>query len=169
MTSPTSTGDGARIDLDPHLFGAGQPCFGCSPDHPTGFRLRFAREGEAVTTRFTPTDAHQGPPRLMHGGLVMTLADEIGAWTLVGLLGKFGFTAKFAAKLRKPVRIGVETVGRGVIEKVGSRLVTVRVGLTQGAEEVFEADIAFVLVDEKAAESILGAPLPPAWRTFCRA
>lgn len=156
------------IDLDPHLFGAGQPCFGCAQDHPTGFHLRFAREDAAITTSFTPGTGHQGPPGLMHGGLVMTLADELGAWTLVGLLGKFGFTAQFSAKLRKPVRIGVEVSGRGMLLKTSSRVVTTRVVLDQAGERTFEADIGFVLVDEKGAEKLLGGPIPAAWRTFCR-
>jgi len=96
-----------RLELDPHLFGDGQPCFGCAPDHPTGFRLRFAREDAdegSVTTSFTPSSAHQGPPGLMHGGLVMTLADELGAWTLVGLLGKFGFRIRPLPATATPMR-----------------------------------------------------------------
>jgi len=104
----------------------------------------------------------------MHGGLVMTLADEIGAWTIVGLMGKFGFTAKVEATLRKPVRIGEEVRGRGSIAKPGSRVVTVRVELEQAGGAVFRGDVGFVLVDEKGAERLLGGPLPPAWRTFCR-
>ena len=157
------------MDLDPHLFGDGQPCFGCAQDHPTGFRLRFAREDDSVVTRFVPAVTHQGPPGLMHGGLVMTLADEIGAWTLVGLLGKFGFTAQFGAKLRKPVRIGVEVTGRGRIKKASVRVVTVEVVLEQAGERTFGADIGFVMVDEQGAEKILGAPVPEAWKRFCRA
>ncbi len=157
-----------RLELDPHLFGDGQPCFGCAPDHPTGFRLRFAREDDAVTTRFIPETTHQGPPGLMHGGLVMTLADEIGAWTIVGLLGKFGFTATFGAKLRKPVRIGVEVVGSGRISRPSPRIVTVQVVLEQAGERAFQADIGFVLVDEGGAEKLLGGPIPEAWRQFCR-
>ena len=65
--------------LDGHLFGADQPCFGCGPNHPWGFHLAFERDGEAVVTRFVPGDRYQGPPGIMHGGLVMTLADEVGA------------------------------------------------------------------------------------------
>jgi len=49
----------------------------------------------------------------MHGGLAMTLADEVGAWTLIGTMEKFGFTARFAARLKKPVRIGVRGHRKG--------------------------------------------------------
>jgi acyl-coenzyme A thioesterase PaaI-like protein len=103
--------------LDPNTFGEGQPCFGCSQDHPTGLRLRFAREGEWVTTAFLPGDAHQGPPGIMHGGLVTTLADEVAAWAIIGVLGKFGFTAAMSAKLLKPVRVGAEVRGRSRVAK----------------------------------------------------
>jgi acyl-coenzyme A thioesterase PaaI-like protein len=104
----------------------------------------------------------------MHGGLVMTLADELGAWTLVGLLGKFGFTAQLNAKLRKPVRIGVAVAGSGRILKPSARVVTVQVSLEQAGQRVLDADIGFVLVDEKGAERVLGAPVPEAWKQFCR-
>jgi acyl-coenzyme A thioesterase PaaI-like protein len=78
-----------RETLDGALFGDDQPCFGCSPQHPVGFRLRFERlEGEAVSTCFTPTADHQGPPGIMHGGLVTTLADELAAWVIIAVLGK---------------------------------------------------------------------------------
>jgi acyl-coenzyme A thioesterase PaaI-like protein len=159
----------SRIDLDPHLFGDGQPCFGCAQDHPTGFRLRFALEDDdRVTTRFTPTTAHQGPPGLMHGGLVMTLADELGAWTIVGLLRKFGFTGSLTARFKKPVRIGVPVDGVGRIAKPGDRVVTALVRLEQEGALLLEADLVFVLMDEQGAERVLGGPLPPEWRQFCR-
>lgn len=156
------------IDLDPHVFGPGQPCFGCAQDHPIGFHLRFAREGDGVTTRFVPSERYQGPPGIMHGGLVMTLADEIGAWTIIGVLEKFGFTAQVSGKLKRPVRIGQEVIGRGVVTKSGSRVVSVGVTLSQAGELAFEAELGFVLVDASGAERLLGGPLPDAWRRFCR-
>jgi acyl-coenzyme A thioesterase PaaI-like protein len=163
--TPSEQPDGP---LDPHLFGAEQPCFGCGPTHPAGFRLRFAREGDAVVTRFVPGEVYQGPPGVMHGGLVATLADEIGAWAVVALLGKFGFTAQFEGKLREPVRIGVEVVGRGRIERDSRRLVRVAVELTQRDVCVFTGAFTFVLLDEEAAGRLLGGPLPEAWRRFAR-
>jgi acyl-coenzyme A thioesterase PaaI-like protein len=156
------------MDLDPNAFGPGQPCFGCAQDHPIGFHLRFAREGDEVRTRFVPTEQYQGPPGIMHGGLVMTLADEIGAWTIIGLLEKFGFTAQVSGKLKKPVRIGRELVGTGRIVKPGSRVVTVAVKLEQDGELAFESELGFVLVDASGAERLLDGPLPEAWKRFCR-
>lgn len=154
--------------LDGSLFGPGQPCFGCAPDHPIGFRLTFVREGDDIVTRFTPTDRYQGPPGIMHGGLVMALADELGAWALIGLLGKFGFTAQMSGKLHRPARIGVELEGRARIKKPGTRIVEVEVALAQEDTTTYTGELRFVLLDEKGAERMLGGPLPEAWRRFSR-
>ena len=154
--------------LDPHLFGTDQPCFGCSPSHPIGFRLTFVREGESVVTRFVPNETYQGPPGIMHGGLVATLADEIAAWAVVALLGKFGFTAQMEAKLRGPVRIGVEVVGIGRITRESSRIVNVAVELRQKDARVFNGAFTFALLDAQGAERLLEGPLPEAWRRFAR-
>lgn len=155
-------------DLDPHVFGAGQPCFGCSPDHPIGFHLRFAKGDGEIVTRFVPGDTYQGPPGIMHGGLVMTLGDEVGAWAIIGLLGKFGFTASFAGKLKKPVRIGEELVATGTIVRDTTRVVVSRVVITQGEVVCFEGEYTFVIVDEAGAEKLIGRPLPDVWKRFAR-
>jgi acyl-coenzyme A thioesterase PaaI-like protein len=70
-------------ELDGTLFGPEQPCFGCGPVHSSGFRLRFVEDGDEVVTRFLPDDRYQGPPGLMHGGLVFTIADELAARVII--------------------------------------------------------------------------------------
>jgi len=156
------------VIVDGHLFGAGQPCFGCSPTHPHGFRLRFERDGDAVTTRFVPGEQHQGPPGVMHGGLVTTLADELGAWAIVLLREKFGFTAEMTARFLRPVRCGAEVTGTSRITRDGRRVVRVAVELAQEGAPAFSADLAFVLLDRGGAEKLIGAPIPEAWQRYCR-
>lgn len=163
MTEPTSI-----EPLDGSIFGEGQPCFGCAPDHPFGFRLRFERDGDEVITRFTPDERYQGPPSIMHGGLVSTLADEIGAWVVIAQLGKFGFTAELRGRLRTPIRIGREVVGRGRVSKPGSRVVGIEVRLTQDEVLAYDGELRFVLLDRAGAEKMIGGPLPPAWERFAR-
>ncbi len=155
-------------DLSPSDFGENQPCFGCAPDHPIGFHLSFTKEGNEVFTRFTPGTQYQGPPGLMHGGLVTTLADEIGAWAIIGLLEKFGFTAKIDVKLRAPVRIGVEILGRAWITRETTRVIEVGVELAQQGAVALSGTLSFVLVDRKGAERILNGPIPEAWSRYCR-
>lgn len=154
--------------LDGSLFGDNQPCFGCAPDHPIGFHLAFEREGDEVVTRFVPSDRHQGPPGIMHGGLVMTLMDEIGAWAILASMGKFGFTAEVSCKLRAPTKINVELVGRGRISKPGRRIVDTAVTIHQADKLCAEATIRFALLDKGGAEQMIGASLPEQWARFSR-
>jgi len=153
--------------LDGTLF-SDNSCFGCSPTHPFGFHLAFQREGEGVLTHFMPSERHQGPPGIMHGGLVSTLADETAAWAIIAKLGKFGFTTSFECRLLRAVRINVDTEARGRITKESSRIVRVGVSISQGGLECYTGDFAFVLLDEAGAQKMLGTPLPESWRRFAR-
>ncbi|MEL7372789.1 MAG: PaaI family thioesterase [Myxococcota bacterium] len=155
-------------EFDGGLFGEGQPCFGCAPEHPIGFKLRFRRQDDFVTTRFTPGEQYQGPPNIMHGGLVTTLADEVAAWAVVGLMGKFGFTAKIECTLHHPVRIGVELEGRSWLIKDLRRLADVGVRITQGDKECMTGTFRFVVMDKASAEKLMGRPLSEGWQRFSR-
>ncbi len=151
------------------MFGPDSPCFGCSPVHPIGLRLRFVRDEDEVRTTYLPGEQLQGPPGIMHGGLVTTLADEIAAWTVIGLKQRFGFTASIEAKLLRPVRIGQPVVGRGRIGADAGRTLSIEVELEQSGETAYRGRFTFVVLDEKGAERLLGGPLPEAWRRFARA
>jgi acyl-coenzyme A thioesterase PaaI-like protein len=156
------------VDLDSEIFGPDSTCFGCSPRHPIGFRLRFRQEGELVTTTFLPHDDLAGPPGIMHGGLVTTLADEVAAWTVVAQKARFGFTGAITAKLLRPVRIGVLVEAEGRIVRESSRVLEVEVRLMQHTETVYKGTFTFVLLDEAGAEKLLGGPLPAEWRSLAR-
>ena len=158
----------APIPLDPEIFGPESRCFGCSPKHPIGFHLRFERIGDVVATTFVPHADLQGPPGLMHGGLVTTLADEIAAWAVIGLRERFGFTAAIEAKLLRPLRIDVPVHGRGHIAKDSGRTLSVEVELEQSDAVAYKGVFTFVVLDERGAERLLGGPLPDAWKRFAR-
>ena len=155
-------------ELDGTLFGDDQPCYGCGPQHPHGFRLRFERDGDEVVTRLTPHEHHQGAPGIMHGGLVATLADEIAAWAIISELGKFGFTGSFEARYARAVRIGVPIEGRGRLTSKSRRVVGVDVRILQDGREAFTGAFKFVVLGRAGAEQLLGGPIPEAWARFCR-
>ncbi|SRR5258706_12458986 len=165
---PIGTTDTPGTRLDGSLFGPNNRCFACSPDHPTGLRLQFAIEGDEVITRFTPSAAHEGAPGVMHGGLVTTIADEVGCWALIALRGKFGFTGTMTSRFPGPVRVGRELVGRATITKESTRVVHVDVRLGQEGATCFTSVMSFVILDQSGAEKMLGGPLPEAWKRFFR-
>lgn len=164
----SKSGADERETLDPNIFGDESPCFGCSPTHPVGLKLELERVGEEVVTRYSPPERFQGPPGLMHGGLVLTLADEIAAWTVVGLERRFGFTGAVDARLKKPVRIGRPVIGRGRIATNRGRVLIIAVTLHQDDQLVFDGKFTFAVLDVEGAERLLGIELPDAWRRFGR-
>lgn len=154
--------------LDGRLFGEEQMCFGCGPSHPIGFRLAFERQGDAVISRFVPDARYQGPPGIFHGGLVMTLADEVASWGVVMLLGRFGFTGRVEGSLKKAIRIGREVIARATIADDRRRIVDVAIVLKQDEAVCFDGKFRFMVMDEKGAERLLGGPLPERWKELAR-
>jgi acyl-coenzyme A thioesterase PaaI-like protein len=154
--------------LDGSLFGPDQPCFGCAPDHPIGFHLKFERDGDEVVTRMTPGDRYQGAPGIMHGGLVATMADELGAWTCIAITGKFGFTASFDARYQHPIRTGKEVLGRARVLKSAGRFADVETTLLQDGQACFTGEFRFIFLDKTAVQKLLGRELPENWNRFAR-
>ncbi len=151
------------IDLDPEsIFGSDQKCFGCGPKNEKGWRLKFQRVDDEVHTKFTPTSGHDGPPGILHGGLQSTLLDEIGAWTLVGILNRMGFTTSMRVRFLRSARLGMPLQAVGKVFKQSEKIVTVNARITQKGETISTAKISYILVDKKQAEEILGS-LPPSW------
>lgn len=153
---------------DGSMFGPEQPCFGCAPQHPIGFRLSFEEQGEEIVTSFTPSLDHQGPPGIMHGGLVTTLADELAAWTVLVFAGKFGFTTSMSARLHRAIRVGLPVLGRGRLLSKPRRMVDVAVTLLQEGADAYEGTFRFAILDRAAAEKLLGGPLPERWANLAR-
>lgn len=157
-----------REPLDPLIFGEAQRCFGCGPRNEVGMQLRFFREGDSVVTTFRPRPGWEGPPGIVHGGLQATLADELGAWTVVGLKGHFALTASLQLRYLRPARMAdpIEGTGRIVSDEDGR--VTVRLGLEQGGRRLLGGTATYVTPTVSMAESLLGMPLPEAWIPLAR-
>ena len=154
--------------LDPSLFASEPQCFGCGPDHPTGLRLRMVREGDEVVTRFTPRKGLDGPPGIVHGGLQATIADEVGAWAIVGLKKRFGFTTSMSLRYYRPARTHLIIEARARIISEHNGLYTVQVTLRQAGQRVLSGRIGYAVPTESTAEAILQQPIPQAWKPLCR-
>jgi len=157
-----------RVPLDPHTFGEEQQCFGCGPHNHHGMQLRFFREGDEVVTTFEAREGWEGAPGIVHGGLQATLADEIGAWTLIGLKGRFGFTSSLQLRYLRPARAdrAIEARGR-ITDDLGSR-VKVRIVLRQDGKRLLAGTATYVLPTIALAEKMLEQPLPEAWHHLAR-
>jgi acyl-coenzyme A thioesterase PaaI-like protein len=84
-------------------------CFGCGSDNASGLRIdvEYSLEERWCRAPFTPAAFHEGPPGIVHGGIVATVLDEAMAWlaTLIGAEVGPAVTASLSIKLRAPLRI----------------------------------------------------------------
>ncbi|MFC4113453.1 PaaI family thioesterase [Nonomuraea zeae] len=81
-------------------------CFGCGADHPTGLHLTARTpDGATVEAEFTVGEAHQGAPRLAHGGVLAAAMDEVIGMS-VYLFRKPYVTARLETDYLLPVPVG---------------------------------------------------------------
>lgn len=104
----------------------------------------------------------------MHGGLLMTVADEIGAWAVIAKTGSFGFTTQFEGRILRGAKIDMPLNAEAWPTKTNPRVMTVEVEIHQADDLVLRARFRFAILDVRAAERLLGSELPEVWRRFAR-
>ncbi|MCD4768602.1 MAG: PaaI family thioesterase [Bacteroidales bacterium] len=80
-------------------------CFACSTSNPIGLHLEFEESDDFVHATWQPTEYYQGYLNVLHGGIIATLLDEIGAWCVNVKIGTAGVTSELNVKYLKPVRL----------------------------------------------------------------
>ncbi len=80
-------------------------CFGCGQVNLFGLQVELAREGDRVAGRFFAKQDHQGPPGIVHGGIVATALDEAMA-LLVHDSQISALTRRLEVDLLRPAPIG---------------------------------------------------------------
>ncbi len=86
-------------------------CFVCGDKNDIGLKLRFLWDGEACRTSFTATEEFCGYHRLLHGGILATILDEVMikailAMDIVAVTGEM--TVKYLAPVNTDDRIDFE-------------------------------------------------------------
>ena len=82
----------------------GYNCFGCAGGNDIGLKLEFYLDGEQIVSYWEPREEFQGYGDVIHGGILGTLLDEIGAWAVMVLSGTAGVTREMTVRYLKPAR-----------------------------------------------------------------
>ncbi len=82
-------------------------CFVCGQSHPRGLRTRFFTDGQgAVFAWFEPDDLLTGYKKVVHGGVVSALLDELIGWTVSLKNDLMAFTAELTVRFSAPIAAG---------------------------------------------------------------
>lgn len=99
-----------------------QMCFVCGPQNPIGLQLEFWDDGERYHTRFTPDRRHSGYAGITHGGILISILDEVMG-RLLWVRNLRAATAQMDVRWSRSARIGETLHFTGWIEEVRGRLV----------------------------------------------
>jgi uncharacterized protein (TIGR00369 family) len=130
------------------------PVYG--PGNPVAPPMVVADSAEGrATGRVVLGKPHEGPPGLVHGGVVATLLDHVLA-RAVRAAGRGGLTATLTVTYRRPVHLGVELIATAELGTADGRRTTARARLAAEDDPdttLAEAEGLFVaLRPERAAD-----------------
>lgn len=108
-------------------------CIMCGMDNEYGVRAPFySMEDGSVMTVFSYREQHQSYPGRVHGGLIVSMLDEMGLralWAKELSEESFGVTVSIETKFRKPVPYNRTIIGKGTVVKDSPRFCVSEVGL----------------------------------------
>ena len=82
-------------------------CFVCGEANPHGLHLRSRIEGDRVLLDHTTREADLGYRHLTHGGIAMTLLDEVMTWAAILAARQTCVAAEVSVRLRRPIPTGL--------------------------------------------------------------
>ena len=124
-------------------------CFACGKNNASGLRLDFtySEDGLSAETVFKPGEIHQGWQGIVHGGMIMTVLDEVMAKAAVHT-GLQVVTAEMTVKLKQPARTGEPLRCRGTISEVKKKIVYARASAFRPEGSLIaEATAKLVIID----------------------
>lgn len=114
-------------------------CFVCGENNPHGLRRRSRIEGNRVVLIHEARVADLGYRHLVHGGISITMLDEVMTWAAILTFRQACVAAELTTRLRAPIQVGqrirvegwiardklrlVETAGR-IVDEQGTILAT---------------------------------------------
>lgn len=130
-----------------------QRCFACGARNDAGLRLTFWHEGDAVVTEFTASEAFQGFPGVVHGGILATLLDETLNRTAMAE-GRWTMTGRLDVRYRAPAPVGQAL-------RITARQLSSRARMIQASGEIRLKDAPHTVI---ATAEGLFMPVPDAYQ-----
>jgi len=102
-------------------------CHVCGQDNEDGYQLRSRIENGVIVLDYTPEEKHLGYRHIIHGGVSMTLLDEVMTWAAILATNQACVAAEMTTRLKGQVQLGTTLRVEGWVSKARGRLV-----LTEG-------------------------------------
>jgi uncharacterized protein (TIGR00369 family) len=87
-------------------------CYGCGEDNAAGLQLRPYHDGDWIAADYEATARHRGFSRVVHGGVIAALLDEIVTCAASIAMNQLAATVKIEVEFLAPMLIGKKYVIR---------------------------------------------------------
>lgn len=98
-------------------------CFVCGQDNPYGLRLKSRVENDCVVLTYMPRERDLGWRQIIHGGISMTLLDEVMTWAAILAVRKACVAAEMSVRLKAAIGVGSNLRVEGRVVRATSRIV----------------------------------------------
>jgi len=95
-------------------------CFACSPDNPSGLKMKFHTNGDSVCSWVTVPGHLSGWSNLVHGGVITTILDEIMGRSALHFVKRITLTKAISVEFLKPLYVGDELKAEGRLREIRS-------------------------------------------------
>jgi uncharacterized protein (TIGR00369 family) len=96
-------------------------CFGCSPNNPIGLQMRFWWDQQTMRSKLVVPEHLCGWNRLIHGGVISTILDEVMSWAAIYSSQQMVMTKTMTIDFINPIQIGDEITAEGQVKEIKSR------------------------------------------------
>ncbi len=128
-------------------------CFACSPKNPHGLHMELYSDDLTVKSLIKIPEHFTGWGRVVHGGILSTILDEIMGWSGIYLLKQFTLTKNMNIDFIKAAFVGdtMEAIGR-VTSSDGKRNAEIEGVITNSTGEICAKSKAdFTMLSPKLA------------------
>lgn len=110
-------------DTGPQTLPWTRSCFVCGEENPHGLHLKSRMEDGLIVADYVTRDADRGYKHIVHGGIAMTLLDEVMTWAAILAARRVCVAAEMTARMKRPIQVGQTLRVEGEVAEQRSRLV----------------------------------------------
>jgi uncharacterized protein (TIGR00369 family) len=131
-------------------------CFGCGENNPAGLQLRPYHDGDWIAADFEAQTRHRGFSRVVHGGVIAALLDELITCAASVAMNQLAATVKIEVEFLAPMLIDRKYVIRAHhLGPEGKMHLAEGVILDEKGNTIARARGRFVEVSAERAKSFL--------------
>ncbi len=122
-------------------------CFACGRENDIGLRLKITETDKGVIAPIKLNALFQGYHKVIHGGIVSTILDEMAVWAAYKK-GYKAVTAELNMRMRKPMLAENEYVAAGRVVTTKHKMVLAQAEIKDLNNEIIAcADVKLIKID----------------------